>query len=189
LGLTLDETRSAYFRAAPEKLREIYQKYVPYLTITKENSIEENPEFKKINEEIQHIKCENENLKLDKFENKAIKRLKKEFEKLRKAQKKKEKLKNVFSEIIAGEVSTLNQGEDWEEKYNHHLKRLKADPIYRKRFIEFEKPFLTEIFGEEYKEETAAFNKKEQEEHKKLTTAEDKLYGALVGTKTLADAL
>src|SRR5665647_201380 len=35
MGHTLDETRAAYFRASPEKLREIYLKFVPYLTILK----------------------------------------------------------------------------------------------------------------------------------------------------------
>jgi len=48
MGHQLDGTRAAYFRASPEKLREIYQKYIPYLTIQKEADISESPEFKRL---------------------------------------------------------------------------------------------------------------------------------------------
>lgn len=51
MGHTLDETRSAYFRASPEKLKEIYLKYVPYLTITKEVDVSESPEYQRIKNE------------------------------------------------------------------------------------------------------------------------------------------
>ena len=118
-----------------------------------------------------------------------LEQLKMEVEELRKAQKEKEELESGFSEIIAGEVSTLNQGEDWEEKHDRHWERLKTDPVYRKRFTEFEKPFLTEVFGAEYKKETEEFNQKEKEEHKKMQKTEDRLYNALINTKTLADNL
>lgn len=189
MGHTLDETRAAYFRAAPEKLREIYKKYIPYLTITKEESITEKPEFKKLIEEMQNLKGENEKLRLDIYENEAIKKLKEDLEELREAQKEKEELKRVFSEIIAGEVSTLNRGEDWEEKYDEHWERLKTDQVYRRKFKEFEKPFLVEIFGANYKEEAEEYNRKEREERKKLQDAEDKLCDALTGARTLADSL
>lgn len=45
MGHTLDDTRSAYFRASPDKMREIYSKYVPYLTIQKELDLSESPEY------------------------------------------------------------------------------------------------------------------------------------------------
>lgn len=100
MGHGLDNTRAAYFRAQPKELREIYAKYIPYLTIQKENSIEENPEFKKLNEEMQHLKGENEKLKLDRFENEAIKRLEGEMRELKEAQKSRETAKEDFKEII-----------------------------------------------------------------------------------------
>ncbi len=189
MGHTLDETRAAYFRAAPEKLREIYAKYIPYLTITKENSIEENPEFKKLNEEIQRLKGENEKLKLDRFENEAIKKLKEDLKELRKAQKEKEELEIVFSDIVAGEFSELNRHEDWEEKYNRHWEKMRTDLIYRKKFNEFELPFILETFGNGQGREVEEHNKKEREEHKKLRDAEDKLYSAITNTKTLSENL
>ena len=58
MGHTLDDTRGAYFRASPEKLREIYAKYIPYLTIQKERDISESPEFQKIKDENQVLVTE-----------------------------------------------------------------------------------------------------------------------------------
>jgi integrase len=46
MGHKLDATRAGYFRASPEKLKEIYIKYVPFLTIQKEEDITDNPVFK-----------------------------------------------------------------------------------------------------------------------------------------------
>ena len=51
MGHTLDSTREAYFRASPEKLKEIYQKYIPYLTLEKALDISESPEYQKIKKE------------------------------------------------------------------------------------------------------------------------------------------
>ena len=51
MGHTLDSTRAAYFRASPDKLKEIYQKYIPYLTLQKELDISESPEYQKIKNE------------------------------------------------------------------------------------------------------------------------------------------
>ncbi len=58
MGHTLDDTRAAYFRASPEKLREIYKKYVPYLMIQKELDISESPEYLRIKEENQTLQAE-----------------------------------------------------------------------------------------------------------------------------------
>ncbi len=45
MGHTLDDTKAAYFRASPEKLKEIYLKYVPYLTIQKELDPAQHSDF------------------------------------------------------------------------------------------------------------------------------------------------
>ncbi|MFZ2497387.1 tyrosine-type recombinase/integrase [Methanosarcina sp.] len=58
MGHTLDDTRSAYFRATPEKLKEIYQKFVPFLTIQKDLDISESPEYQKIKKENQVLQAE-----------------------------------------------------------------------------------------------------------------------------------
>lgn len=58
MGHTLDDTRSAYFRASPDKLKEIYQKYVPFLTIQKELDISESAEYQQIKKENQILQAE-----------------------------------------------------------------------------------------------------------------------------------
>lgn len=58
MGHTLDDTRSAYFRAAPEKLKEIYRNFIPYITIQKEVDISESPEFQEMIKENQILKTE-----------------------------------------------------------------------------------------------------------------------------------
>jgi hypothetical protein len=47
MGHKLDKTRMGYFRTLPEQLRDQYQKYVPYLTIQKEEDVTVNPIFQK----------------------------------------------------------------------------------------------------------------------------------------------
>ena len=54
----MDNVRAAYFRANPEKLKEIYAKYVPYLTIQKELNISESPEYIRIKQENQILQAE-----------------------------------------------------------------------------------------------------------------------------------
>jgi hypothetical protein len=58
MGHTLDDTKSAYFRANSEKLRELYLKYIPYLTIQKESDISESSEYLRIKQEKQILQAE-----------------------------------------------------------------------------------------------------------------------------------
>lgn len=60
MGHTLDDTRAAYFRASPEKLKEIYLKFEPYLTIQKELDISVSPEFQKLQDDLKTAKAEAE---------------------------------------------------------------------------------------------------------------------------------
>lgn len=58
MGHTLDDTRSAYFRASPDKLKDIYQKYVPYLTIQKELDVSASSEYREIVKENDILRAE-----------------------------------------------------------------------------------------------------------------------------------
>ncbi|HEY3362659.1 MAG TPA: tyrosine-type recombinase/integrase [Methanosarcina sp.] len=58
MGHALDDTRAAYFRASPEKLKEIYKKYIPYLTIQKELDLSESPEYQAIKSENDILRAE-----------------------------------------------------------------------------------------------------------------------------------
>jgi len=48
MGHTIDKTRSAYFRASPEQLKEQYKKFLPFLTIEKSLNISESEDYKRI---------------------------------------------------------------------------------------------------------------------------------------------
>ncbi|WP_321417138.1 tyrosine-type recombinase/integrase [uncultured Methanomethylovorans sp.] len=58
MGHTLDDTRSAYFRASPEKLKKIYAKFVPYLTIQKELDVSASSEYREILKENNILRAE-----------------------------------------------------------------------------------------------------------------------------------
>ncbi|AKB61762.1 tyrosine-type recombinase/integrase [Methanosarcina mazei] len=51
MGHKLSNTQDAYFRADPEKLKEKYKQFIPYLTIQKELNVAESPEYKKLKDE------------------------------------------------------------------------------------------------------------------------------------------
>jgi hypothetical protein len=57
MGHTLDETQAAYFRGNPEKLKEMFAKYIPFVAIQLGPDISESPIFTQ-------LKTENEDLKL-----------------------------------------------------------------------------------------------------------------------------
>lgn len=77
MGHTLDDTRAAYFRASPEKLRDIYAKYVPFLTIQKELDISESPEYQQIKKENHILQAETARHIVERSE---LKELRAEFE-------------------------------------------------------------------------------------------------------------
>lgn len=81
MGHKLSGTQDSYFRADPEKLKEKYKQFIPYLTIQKELDLEESPEFQK-------LKIENQNfatsLARATVENEAIVKLTNEIEELKK---------------------------------------------------------------------------------------------------------
>lgn len=80
MGHTLDSTRAAYFRASPDKLKEIYQKYIPYLTLQKELDISESPEYQKIKNENTILQAETARHIIERSE---LQDLKKELQELK----------------------------------------------------------------------------------------------------------
>jgi len=51
MGRTLDATRGAYFRAAPEKLKDLYIGFVPALMIQEAIDLESSEEYKRMQAE------------------------------------------------------------------------------------------------------------------------------------------
>jgi integrase len=88
MGHTLDDTRSAYFRASPDNLKEIYLKFVPYLTIHKELDVSESEDFKRIKSEHATLLTEAEKQRVERSE---LQELRKELDNT------KELLQAVFS--------------------------------------------------------------------------------------------
>jgi integrase len=73
MGHKIDSTRNAYFRPEAEKLKEIYQKYVPYLTIQKPFDASESPEFQKVILENKALKADNTQNVVDRYEIQELK--------------------------------------------------------------------------------------------------------------------
>lgn len=57
MGHRLSDTKMAYYEGDPVKLRNIYQKYIPYLTIQKDLDISETPDYKRMTKEIEGLKA------------------------------------------------------------------------------------------------------------------------------------
>ena len=51
IGHTLSGSKSAYYEGDPEKLKEMYQKFIPYLTMAESIDVADTPEFKKVAQE------------------------------------------------------------------------------------------------------------------------------------------
>jgi hypothetical protein len=96
MGHELDNTRAAYFRASPEKLKEIYQKYVPYLTIQKEANISESPEYVRIKQENQMLQAETVRHVVERSE---LQELRAEMEKMKEIQDIKRSFKNDYMQF------------------------------------------------------------------------------------------
>jgi integrase len=58
MGHTLDDTRAAYFRADVSKLKKLYKKFSPELTIQKEQVVSESPEYQMIKQENDILRAE-----------------------------------------------------------------------------------------------------------------------------------
>jgi integrase len=100
MGHRLSDTKSAYYEGDPEKLREIYARYIPYLTIQKDLDISETPDFKRMAEELENLKAENERFKVERVE---FQKMAAELEEVRLEQKDIRKhftLRDIAREIV-----------------------------------------------------------------------------------------
>jgi integrase len=98
MGHKLDDTQGAYFNPDPKKLREIYQKYVPYLTIEKQLDISESPEYVRIKDENQILQAETARNVVERSE---LQELRAEVEAEKKA---KEEEKQAWKSEVMGEL-------------------------------------------------------------------------------------
>lgn len=83
MGHTLSDTQSAYFRSDPEKMKEIYQKYIPFLTIQKELDISKSSEYQSIMKENDVLRAETARHVVERSE---VKKLKDEINRMKEVQ-------------------------------------------------------------------------------------------------------
>ncbi|WP_422656670.1 tyrosine-type recombinase/integrase [Methanosarcina sp. UBA5] len=126
MGHTLNDTKAAYFRASPKQLREIYLKFVPYLTIQKEADISESPEYLRIKQENQILQAETvRNI----VERRELQELRKELEaeKAGKAALKSEIMKELLDAFKLNEENKIEFTRDFDDEQIDELARLGAE--------------------------------------------------------------
>ncbi|WP_292390448.1 tyrosine-type recombinase/integrase [Methanosarcina sp. UBA5] len=97
MGHKIDSVREAYYRADPESLREIYRKYIPYLTIQKEVDISESPEYMRIKQENQILQAETVRHIVERSE---LQELRAEMEKIKEKEKRECNIEDEFKDYI-----------------------------------------------------------------------------------------
>lgn len=68
MGHTLSAMEEAYFAVTTDKLKEIYIKFMPFLTIQKELDVSESPEYKKLLEDNKTLFVETERYRVERQE-------------------------------------------------------------------------------------------------------------------------
>lgn len=96
MGHTLDATQDAYYRASPEKLKEQYKKFVPYLTLQKEADISESPEYLRIKQENQILQAETARHVVERSE---LQELRAEMEKMKETTDNMESIKSEYMQV------------------------------------------------------------------------------------------
>jgi hypothetical protein len=105
LGHQLDSTHEAYFIGNPKKIREMYQNYIPYLTIQKEADISESPEYLRIKQENQILVAETARHVVERSE---LQELRAEMEKMKEAKEDTDKVKEFVLLLQKTDPNVLN---------------------------------------------------------------------------------
>jgi integrase len=154
MGHKQDETRSAYFRASAEKMRDIYKKFVPFLTISKEMNVSESEDFKRVVEENEELKGKIETVSVERYE---LIQLKEEITRLKQMEEARKAIHDEFEPFIQESQRARQAVEAFfemsfdeaiqrfdvsdalppeSEAYSRHRTRLGEDPEYYERYKE-----------------------------------------------------
>jgi hypothetical protein len=82
MGHKLSGSKSHYYEGNPEKLKKIYARYVPFLTISKEVDVASSPEFQELREKYETERAAKEHFKTEKFELESMKNELEKFQKV-----------------------------------------------------------------------------------------------------------
>jgi integrase len=148
MGHKLNATQAAYFRASPEKLRELYLKFVPYLTIQKEADVSESAEYKRIKHDNEILAAETARHVVERSE---LQDLRTELNEMKE-----------FEKIFKNEISRLrenfeNPKTEADKIMADHRKRMANDAGYRDEFNRNNitlkpKKEIKEVTNEDYKD-------------------------------------
>ncbi|MGB9940237.1 tyrosine-type recombinase/integrase [Methanosarcina sp.] len=105
MGHSLGETKHAYYRPDNKQLKEMYQKFIPYLTIEKSLDISVSPEYLAIVRENEILRSETARHVVERRE---VQDLKAEIERMKQLEREKESLDTVIMEAIAADPKILN---------------------------------------------------------------------------------
>jgi integrase len=105
MGHTLDDTKAAYFRANPEKLRALYQNYIPYLTVQKEADVSESPEYLRIKQENQILQAETARHVVERSE---LQELRTEVQRIKETRKETDKVTEILLQLQKTDPAVLN---------------------------------------------------------------------------------
>ncbi|SET02211.1 Site-specific recombinase XerD [Methanococcoides vulcani] len=97
MGHTLNETQAAYFRSDAVQMRDLYQKYIPYLTIQKEMDISESTEYKQILKENDVLRAETARHIVERSE---VKELQEEINRMKEAQELDISIRKTISDML-----------------------------------------------------------------------------------------
>lgn len=191
MGHKPNNSRAPYSPNNPKKLKEIYKKYIPYLTIQKDLDISESPEYLKIKNENQILRTETERHVVerqefqelrakDELKNAQIQQLRAEIESLKRTEEDKKQLERKWDKIIGCEISGLNHYPGWEKDYDEHNKRMSIDPKYAEAYDEYMKIVLYDLYEyPDYEKESKNYHKRKADENtnynNRLKTLLDKL--------------
>ncbi|AFV22530.1 hypothetical protein Mpsy_0319 [Methanolobus psychrophilus R15] len=101
MGHTLDGSKGTYYEGDPVKLREIYKKFIPYITIRKDLDVSESPEYQSIKKENVILQAETARHVVERSE---LSEIRKENEDMK---NKLDDMKNMINEAIAAKVAEM----------------------------------------------------------------------------------
>jgi hypothetical protein len=144
LGHKLSATQEAYFRASPEKLRDIYLKFVPYLTIQKDLDISESPEYQRIKQENQVLQAETARHIVERSE---LQDLRAAVEELKGIEIEKQKSSETDADIVGFILAKMvSKDENKGSLVEEHNLRMKSNPEYKKKYEIYEKALNDDEF-------------------------------------------
>jgi integrase len=178
MGHTLDDTKTAYFRASPDKLKEIYIKFVPYLTIQKELDPAQHPDFIRLKKESDIYARAAATATVERSELIELKNEIKELAKFQNEDQESRRQTRLMKQILAVKYSSeIPKNIDTSEWFKEHEKLMETDLNYKKDYELCEKLESIEGFteSEEFQRALENGDKESKERKKELANILNKL--------------